>query len=457
MNGSIELDSRPGAGSTFSFTVALDVRPQAPGAMQPSAVPAMLAGKRVLVTDTSAATRAMLADLLAFAGMEVVLAASAAEASAKIARARAEGRSFDVCMVEVAMPEAARLIHATDPVKPQATILMLTTRNLKGQLKQLHMNGLDDGRYRRSLLKPVRRAELWDTLSALCAGESVRAPHRNGSETRGSLAYPAHDAPLHLRPAARDTTTVLRRPLRILLAEDSPDSRLLIEAYLKHTPYQLDRAEDGKVAVDKFATGHYDVILMDIEMPVMDGYEAIAEIRRLERADNRRPTPIIALTASAQDEIARKSLKMGCEAHLIKPVKRAQVLEAIVKAVTPSAADVPASPGGDAEPAKAAAAPIIIEIDADLSELVPGFLDRKRADARTILAALHKGDTETVARLAHKMKGEGGSYGFDMITDLGRGLEQAAREGDLNTAGQLGSELTQFLERVEIVYRPAEE
>jgi len=457
MNGSIALTSRSGAGCSFTFTVALEVQPRATNATQPGAPPAVLAGKRVLVVDSSPASRAMLADLLGLARIEAALVSSAAEAVAEILRAGAENRNYDACMVEFAIPDAARLMYAIETTKLQAMILMLTTRDLKAQLGQLRKSGLADGRNRRYLLKPVRRAELWDTLTALCAGEPAGAAHRNGSGFSGSPAYPGHDALLPPRAAARDTAMVLRRPLRILLAEDSPDSRLLIEAYLKHTPYQLDKAEDGKVAVDKFATGHWDVILMDIEMPVMDGYEAIAEIRRLERADHRRPTPIIALTASAQDEIARKSLKMGCEAHLIKPVKRAQVLEAIVKAVTPSAADESASPGGSAEPARAAASPIVIEIDADLSELVPGFLDRKRADARAILSALDQGDTETVARLAHKMKGEGGSYGFDAITDLGRGLEQAAKEGDLDTAGQLGSELTQFLERVEIVYRPAEE
>ena len=107
--------------------------------------------------------------------------------------------------------------------------------------------------------------------------------------------------------------------------------------------------------------------------------------------------------------------------------------------------------------APASPPPIVIEVDADLSELVPGFLERKRADARAILAALDKGDTETIARLGHKMKGEGGSYGFDAITDLGRGLEEAAKGHDFSAARQLSTELTEFLGRVEIVFRPAED
>ena len=457
MNGSIALESRPGAGSTFSFTVALDVQPQQ--GIRPTeagTVPAAIAGKRVLVADSSAATRAMLADLLRFAGVEVTLAATADEASAEIARARADGRNFNVWMLDLAMAGATGLAHAAEQAEyqpAQAIILMLTTRNLNAQLGHLRKSELADGRYCRYLLKPVRRAELCGALTALCAGEQSGATYRNGSDKEGSLAHFATGDLLRRHPLVQEATIVLRRPLRILLAEDSADSRLLIEAYLKNTPYRLDQAEDGNAAVEKFATDHYDLILMDIEMPVMDGYEAIGEIRRLEEADHRRPTPIIALTASAQDEVTRKSLKMGCEAHLIKPVKRTQVLEAIRNAVTPSSSDSSTPLNGADAPAPA----IVVEVDADLSELVPGFLDRKRMDARAILAAVEQGDTQTIARLGHKMKGEGGSYGFDTITELGRGLEQTAKAGDLGGLRQLGAELANFLERVEIIYRPAEE
>ena len=212
----------------------------------------------------------------------------------------------------------------------------------------------------------------------------------------------------------------------------------------------------------KFATGHYNVILMDIEMPVMDGYEAIAEIRRLEQSDHRRTTPIIALTASAQDEAVRRSLQMGCDAHVIKPVKRSTLLEAIRDAVEPApqAASSAAEAGGDGAGGGAgtvSAQPIVVQIDQDLSDLVPGFLSRKREDARAVLAAVEHGDAEAIARLGHKMKGEGGSYGLDAVTDLGRELEQAGKDRDFHAARRLGRDLTNFLERLEIVYRPIEE
>jgi HPt (histidine-containing phosphotransfer) domain-containing protein len=201
---------------------------------------------------------------------------------------------------------------------------------------------------------------------------------------------------------------------------------------------------------------------MDSERPVMDGYEAIAEIRRLEQSDHRRTTPIIALTASAQDEAVRRSLQMGCDAHVIKPVKRSTLLDAISDAVKPapqtaySATDA----GGDSAEGAAAtvsAQPIVVQVDQDLSDLVPGFLARKREDARAVLAAVEHGDSEAVARLGHKMKGEGGSYGLDAVTDLGRELEQAGKDRDFDAARRLGRDLMNFLERLEIVYRPMED
>jgi CheY-like chemotaxis protein/HPt (histidine-containing phosphotransfer) domain-containing protein len=231
---------------------------------------------------------------------------------------------------------------------------------------------------------------------------------------------------------------------------------------LKDTPYQLECAENGEIAVYKFMTGHYDAILMDIQMPVMDGYEATAEIRRLEQSDHRRPTPIIALTASAHDEAVRRSLQMGCDAHVTKPVKRSTLLETIRDAVEPVAqsAPSPAEATGDGAGDAAAAGsgqPIVVQIDQDLCDLVPGFLTRKREDGRAVLAAAEHHDPEAIARLGHKMKGEGGSYGLDAITDIGRELEQAGKDSDFDTARRLGRDLMNFLDRLEIVYRPMED
>ena len=123
------------------------------------------------------------------------------------------------------------------------------------------------------------------------------------------------------------------RPLHILIVDDSFDNRALIEAYLKKTPYRVEEAEDGQQAIDKFKTGRFDLVLMDIQMPVVDGYEATKTIRGWERENGRRRTPVVALTASALEDAADRSIAAGCDAHVTKPVKKSTLLEAIRDAV----------------------------------------------------------------------------------------------------------------------------
>ena len=119
--------------------------------------------------------------------------------------------------------------------------------------------------------------------------------------------------------------------LSILLVEDSEDNRILIRTYLKKSGHRLEMAGDGQEGIDKFRAGEYDLILMDLQMPVVDGYTATRRIRELEAAERREPTPILALTAHALEGDERKSLEAGCDAHLTKPIKKGELLEAIAR------------------------------------------------------------------------------------------------------------------------------
>lgn len=294
--------------------------------------------------------------------------------------------------------------------------------------------------------------------SPLGAGNSRDMPVvRNGTPrlSNGDGAAQRRDAPA--------IPAVVNRPLKILLAEDSRDNRLLVEAYLKQTPYVVEHADNGRTAVAKFAAGDYDLVLMDIQMPVMNGYEATAEIRRLEQNGDRSATPVIVLTASAEDEAANRSIQMGCAAHLVKPIKRSTLLKAIRDAVDPVAngttlvtAHISEHNGG-AGSMSTSDSRIVVEIDEELSDLIPGFLERKREDARRLATLIEQGDVDAIASLGHRMKGEGGSYGLDLISTVGRELEQAGKSRDLAAARRLAGDLADFLGRVEIVYRPSED
>jgi CheY-like chemotaxis protein len=186
---------------------------------------------------------------------------------------------------------------------------MLTSDTRAGDVARARQLGL--GAY---LVKPIKRAELIRTIAA--------------------LASPAESVEL---PAAATTSTpateiaAVERPLRVLLVDDSPDNRTLIQAYLKKLPYQVDTAEDGLAGFTKLREHEYDVGLMDMLMPVMDGLEATRAIRAWERAEGRPATPVVALTANAMDDDVRRCLEAGCDAHVAKPVKKAALLASIAR------------------------------------------------------------------------------------------------------------------------------
>ena len=231
--------------------------------------------------------------------------------------------------------------------------------------------------------------------------------------------------------------------LNILLVEDSPDNRTITVAYLQDTPYRVEIAENGAVAYAKFTAGHYDLVLMDRQMPVMDGMTATRAIREWEKANHRTPTPIIALTASALKGDQEKFMAAGCSAYLTKPLKQ----EVLLRAIREHSILAPPSPkeesGRDVT--------ILVRANPKLADLIPGFLQNRRRDVIAMLEALDRGDFAIVESLGHGMKGAGGSWGFQAITDIGAALEQAARSVDNDASRKRVDELSNYLDRVEVV------
>ena len=245
-----------------------------------------------------------------------------------------------------------------------------------------------------------------------------------------------------LRAATPGDTGPLLPPqsLRILLAEDSPDNCIITLAYLEDRPYQVDIAETGAIACEMFEAGAYDLVLMDRQMPVMDGLAATRKIRAWEQANGRPPTPIIALTASALKGDREKCLAAGCTNFLTKPIKQEVLLRAIEELFTlPS----PATPEKFIRNNV-----VLIPAHPRIAARVPEFLLSRRQDVVTMLEALTRNDFETVARLGHSMKGSGATFGFQGITDIGAGLEDGARCADSIISAKWVGELTEYLDRV---------
>ncbi|MDB4979519.1 MAG: multi-sensor hybrid histidine kinase, partial [Myxococcales bacterium] len=214
------------------------------------------------------------------------------------------------------------------------------------------------------------------------------------------------------------------RALRILLAEDSPDNCTITVAYLEDTPYRVEIAETGAIARDMFAAGHFDLVLMDRQMPVMDGLTATREIRAWEQANGRPPTPILALTASALKGDREECLAAGCTAFLTKPIKQEVLLQAIkdhsaIASLAPMGALATAEIPNAATIEKDA---LLVRVDPRFARVIPRFLRNSRQNVVLLLEALDRGELETVKRLGHSMKGSGTSFGFPTITDLGAAL-----------------------------------
>ncbi len=211
-------------------------------------------------------------------------------------------------------------------------------------------------------------------------------------------------------------------PLRILMAEDSPDNCTIALAYLEDTPYRVDVAENGAIACSMFTQGHYDLVLMDRQMPVMDGLTATRTIRAWEKARDRRPTPIIALTASALKGDRETCLAAGCTAYLTKPIKQDVLLQAIIDFSKVAAVPPPGGPRRHVVSQRA---------DQKIADQAPAYLEHCRQNLIVMRASLDRDDYEAILVIGHNMRGSGGGFGFQPITDIGAALEQAADAGDL--------------------------
>ena len=220
--------------------------------------------------------------------------------------------------------------------------------------------------------------------------------------------------------------------LRILLAEDSPDNCVITIAYLEDTPYHVDIAGNGAVACDMFEAGHYDMVLMDRQMPVMDGLTATRQIRAWEKQNGRAPVPILALTASALKGDREMCIAAGCTDFLTKPIKQEVLRHAIREHSL-------------AGPFVYAREDFIRPKNAKLADSIPSFLRDCRLNVVAMLLAVDQADFGTVQFIAHNIRGAGGGFGFPTITNIGAALELGAVNADQASSRMWIGELSSYL------------
>lgn len=409
MGGELTVTSTAGMGSTFRFDAPLaGANRSRPAQTEVSD----FHGKRVLIVDDNPTNRFILRETLTSWGLETDESGTPSEALAAIAR-----QSYAMILLDSQMPamsgfELAMQIRRTECSAP---LIMLTSDAALGDQARRHAAGLAG-----YAVKPIKRNEL---LRLVCS-----ALKKSSLDLEPEPSALLEESPAAVTPAG----------LSILAADDSADNRLLIQAYCKGSPHTLTFVEDGEAAVAAFTSAsHFDLILMDTQMPRMDGLTATRKIRAIESERGLKQIPIIVLTANARPEDVSLSQQAGSTAHISKPVSKHRLLKAIEE--------------HGREHNSATQGTIKVVVNPELDELVPGYLRQRRREVQGMLALLAASDYDRLRSLAHDLKGTGSSYGFPELTRFGSDLESAAKVADRETVAKQIPQLADYLSRVELI------
>jgi signal transduction histidine kinase/CheY-like chemotaxis protein len=296
MGGKIGGASAPGQGSTFWFEIPFEAATAEPAS--PSAIDELI-GLRVLVADENSTNRRVFEAYVESGGMRTAAAADATDALARLHRAASSGDPFDVVLLDYGLPGAngVELAHEImgAPALRATRVILLTS---SGQVPEEDPTGS----VTRRLVKPLRQSRLLDAISAVM---SVPGPVADVTEDAEDEHAEAAESP---------------SGYRILVAEDQAVNWKLVDRLLHKRGHQAVNATDGQSALQKLGSDQFDLVLMDCQMPTLDGYETTLELRRREAAENRGHVPVVAMTASAMDGDRERCLAAGMDDYLAKPI-----------------------------------------------------------------------------------------------------------------------------------------
>jgi two-component system sensor histidine kinase/response regulator len=429
MGGTIWLESEPGRGSTFHFTSRLGLAESQGQAVAP-ADPEAIRDLPVLVVDDNETNRLILLEMLSAWGMQPSAADGGRTALEKLTRASEAGRPFRLVITDMQMPEMDGITLSGEVGKNPAfnavPILLLSSTGQQGEAVRCRQ--LNIASY---LSKPVQPSEMLDAILSAVAKPT-------GIQERSSANQNApEEGP---------------RAMKILLAEDNGVNRKLATTLLEKHGHTVVVTENGREALDALERERVDLVLMDVQMPEVDGFQAIRAIRSKEQHTGGH-LPIIALTAHAMQGDRQRCLEVGADDYVTKPIRTPELFAAMDRLINgtidpglaPSVSvKVPVSGALDIAAA-------LKRIDGDrqlLEELLQLFAEECSNNMSEIRRALEKGDARHLERLAHTMKGASANLGAKRVSEEAFELEKHTRSGTLDHGGELVESLQREIDRL---------
>ncbi len=412
MGGELTVTSEVGRGSEFAFTLTLPVE-TAPTSRSSSL--AALGGRRMLIVDDNQTNRRILREMLAAEGVQVDEASTAADGLDALRAAAGHKARYDMAILDVQMPDMDGFQLATAVRNERAiaktNLLMLTSAGQRGDGERCRELGI-----RGYLTKPLSRADLLEALGTVLAG----SPGDDGTP----------------EVVTRHTIAESRRSLKVLLAEDNPVNQQVAVAMLVKRGHEVHVSSNGREAVEAVRARDYDVVLMDIQMPEMDGFEATQAIRAMDKG---KLLPIIGLTAHALSGERERCLARGMSEYLAKPFKVHELF-----ALVEGSAEGKVAPS---EPAAASPAPpvdlegfrqTLLEAGAEqaLYSIVDTFVRQGPDRLAALAAAAATGSGAEMAKAAHVFRGAAATIGARELAELLERVETTARAGEMDAANE---------------------
>lgn len=414
MGGRIWVESKVDQGSTFHFTVRVGRR-DVPENSRTSSIPVDLHDLRVLIVDDNATNRRILEEVLTNWQMKPVSVESGKDALAELTRATEAGGAYSLVLLDAQMPgmdgfDVAQKI-VEDPNTAHCTIMMLTSSGQYGDIARCKELGVSA-----HMTKPIKQSELFDGIINVL----------------GKTNCNNNVCAVQIKP---DEATDSGTKLKILVAEDNAVNQKLIVTILEKRGHSVAVANNGREAVDAYESEHFDLVLMDVQMPRMDGIEAAMAIREIEKKCKTH-IPIIAMTAHAMKGDRERCLEAGMDGYVAKPIQ-IEELNRILENVSEEKSQKPASKQRSCKIPCIDMNELLSRVDGDMhlvKELAGIFIDDYPQLMHEIQDAIACGDADLLQKTAHTLKGSVGNFAAKSVFNAALRLERIGSSGDLSGA-----------------------